>query len=98
MSNMIEKAADLQSQARDRARRSRAKKADWVELSAAQKAEEIRVLEANIMAKRAETSLDAHSKMTAATDDEAVALKAIDDEENEEKKKNLPGPSTTVSS
>ena len=49
------------------------------------------------MAKCAETSLDAHSKMTAAMDDKAVALKAIDDEENEEKKKNLPGPSTTVS-
>jgi hypothetical protein len=36
--------------------------------------------------------------MTTATDDEAVALKAIDNKENKEKKKNLPGPSTTVSS
>jgi hypothetical protein len=95
---MIEKAVDLQSQARDRARKSRAKKADWAGLSVAQKVEEIRILEANIMAKRAETGLDAHSKMTAVMDDEAIALKAIDDEENEEKKKNLPGPSTIVSS
>jgi hypothetical protein len=36
--------------------------------------------------------------MTVATDDEAVVLKAIDNEENKEKKKNLPGPSTIVSS
>ena len=38
---MIEKAADLQSQAHNHAHKSQAKKADWSGLSAAQKAEEI---------------------------------------------------------
>jgi hypothetical protein len=36
--------------------------------------------------------------MTVAMDNEAVVLKAINDKENKEKKKNLPGPSTIVSS
>ena len=50
------------------------------------------------MAKRAKASLDATSKMTVATDNKAAALKAIDNKENKEKKKNLLGPSTIVSS
>ncbi len=50
------------------------------------------------MARRTEAGLDADSKMTVAADDEAAALKIIDDEENEVKKKNLPNPSGIVCS
>ena len=49
------------------------------------------------MAKRVEKKIDADSKTTAALDDEATLLRAIDREENDEKIKNLPASSTKVS-
>ena len=64
-------------------------KPDWQGLSADEQAAEIAAAKAAVMERRQRMGIDATARTTAAVNDETDAIRVIDAEESEQKKKNL---------
>ncbi|ELR10112.1 hypothetical protein GMDG_08723, partial [Pseudogymnoascus destructans 20631-21] len=72
------------------ARRTRQGKDDWEGLTANEQAAVLATTQQDIMDRRTARGIDANSRLTAAINDESVAIAAINAEELEEKLKALP--------
>jgi hypothetical protein len=72
-------------------------KPDWQGLSAAEQAAEIAAVEAVVMERRQRMGIDVAARTTEALNDETDAIRVIDAEESEQKKKNLPKGKKSVS-